>query len=100
MPSKLATPVGGPGQPARAPSAQEALLFYHIVTNIRGKPDVDWEAVATAMGFKNSDTAKVSNPIMDNLTMNNLITIHSNDGYPSHSHEHSNPAQFSCIEVN
>jgi hypothetical protein len=59
-PATPSTP-GGDEAPARpTPTAQEALLFFNIIKNMKGKPEVDWHAVAVDAGFKNADTAKVS----------------------------------------
>ena len=44
----------------KQPTAAEALLFYTIIKNIRNKPDIDWAGVAVDNGFKNAETAKVS----------------------------------------
>ncbi|KAK3304400.1 uncharacterized protein B0T15DRAFT_512555 [Chaetomium strumarium] len=41
------------------PTPQEAYVFYSVVKHIRGKPDVDWDAMAKDCGFKNAETAKV-----------------------------------------
>lgn len=42
------------------PTPQEAYFFLNILVNQTNKPDVDWEAVAQASGFKNGQTANVS----------------------------------------
>ncbi|KAF7542864.1 hypothetical protein G7Z17_g11211 [Cylindrodendrum hubeiense] len=46
-------------EPKKEPTAAEAMLFFSIVKNTKNKADVDWEAVATEQGFKNSEVAKV-----------------------------------------
>jgi hypothetical protein len=58
-PKTAAAKAAAPGDP-KQPSAQEAYLFYTIIKNMKGKPDIDWAAVATDAGFKNAETAKVS----------------------------------------
>ncbi|KAJ4307042.1 hypothetical protein N0V88_000417 [Collariella sp. IMI 366227] len=50
---------GEDGDGRKQPTAQEAFLFYSIIKNMKGKPDVDWTGVATDAGFKNAETAKV-----------------------------------------
>jgi hypothetical protein len=64
MPPKLAKAAaaadGADGR--KQPTAQEAYLFYTIIKNMKGKPEIDWAAVATDAGFKNAETAKVSCP--------------------------------------
>lgn len=34
-------------------------MFYTVIKNMKGKPEVDWNAVAADNGFKNAETAKV-----------------------------------------
>ncbi|KAH6621218.1 hypothetical protein B0J18DRAFT_411007 [Chaetomium sp. MPI-SDFR-AT-0129] len=59
MPPKASAKSGaGPGEP-KQPTAQEALLFYTVIKNMKGKPDIDWAGVAADSGFKNPETAKV-----------------------------------------
>jgi hypothetical protein len=41
-----------------SPTAAEGFLFFYIIKHMKTKPDVDWDAVATEAGFKNSDVAK------------------------------------------
>ncbi|KAH7157061.1 hypothetical protein EDB81DRAFT_411685 [Dactylonectria macrodidyma] len=43
----------------KEPTAAEAMLFFSIVKNTKNKADVDWDAVASEQGFKNSEVAKV-----------------------------------------
>ncbi|AEO71558.1 uncharacterized protein THITE_2093054 [Thermothielavioides terrestris NRRL 8126] len=51
---------GGEGPDGRKqPTAQEAFLFYTIIKNMKGKPEIDWAAVAVDANFKNAETAKV-----------------------------------------
>ncbi|KAK4043596.1 hypothetical protein C8A01DRAFT_12900 [Parachaetomium inaequale] len=57
-PKTTAAKAAAAGDP-KQPSAQEAYLFYTIIKNMKGKPDIDWAAVATDAGFKNAETAKV-----------------------------------------
>lgn len=60
MPPRASAKSGaGPGEP-KQPTAQEALLFYTVIKNMKGKPDIDWAGVAADSGFKNPETAKVS----------------------------------------
>lgn len=56
MPLKAA--VGGDAE-RKQPTPQEAFMFYTVIKNMKGKPDVDWNAVAVDNGFKNAETAKV-----------------------------------------
>lgn len=61
MPPKAAKAAAAEGPDGRKqPTAQEAFLFYAVIKNMKGKPEVDWGAVAEDAGFKNADTAKVS----------------------------------------
>lgn len=61
MPPKTPKPAaGGDAAERKQPTAQEAFLFYTIIRNMKGKPEVDWAAVAVDNGFKNAETAKVS----------------------------------------
>ncbi|KAL2263267.1 hypothetical protein VTK26DRAFT_7532 [Humicola hyalothermophila] len=48
---------GGDGR--KQPTAQEAYLFYTIIKNMKGKPEIDWQNVALDNNFKNAETAKV-----------------------------------------
>ncbi|GAB1313057.1 hypothetical protein MFIFM68171_03267 [Madurella fahalii] len=57
MPPKAAA--GADGIERKQPTAQEAYLFFTIIKNMKGKPEVDWNAVAADNGFKNAETAKV-----------------------------------------
>ncbi|KXX81231.1 hypothetical protein MMYC01_201382 [Madurella mycetomatis] len=57
MPPKAAA--GGDGAGRKQPTAQEAYMFYTVIKNMKGKPEVDWNAVAADNGFKNAETAKV-----------------------------------------
>ncbi|KAK4101001.1 hypothetical protein N658DRAFT_471917 [Parathielavia hyrcaniae] len=60
MPPKTkAAPAGDAGDGRKQPTAQEAYLFYTIIKNMKGKPEIDWTAVAVDAGFKNAETAKV-----------------------------------------
>ncbi|KAK4120800.1 hypothetical protein N657DRAFT_683287 [Parathielavia appendiculata] len=61
MPPKTAkaAPAGDAGDGRKQPTAQEAYLFYTIIKNMKGKPEIDWAAVAVDAGFKNAETAKV-----------------------------------------
>lgn len=61
MPPKTAKAAasGDAGDGRKQPTAQEAYLFYTIIKNMKGKPEVDWKAVAADAGFKNAETAKV-----------------------------------------
>ncbi|KAK3293293.1 uncharacterized protein B0H64DRAFT_444564 [Chaetomium fimeti] len=43
----------------KQPTLQEAHLFYTIIKSMKGKPEIDWAAVAIDAGFKNAETAKV-----------------------------------------
>lgn len=43
----------------KALSAQEGLFFFTIVKNMKNKADVDWDTIATELGFKNAGVAKV-----------------------------------------
>jgi hypothetical protein len=58
--AKSAAPVGENADGRKDPSPQEAFLFYAIIKNMKGKPEVDWAAVAVDANFKNAETAKVS----------------------------------------
>ena len=49
------------GEERKAPTANEAFLFYSIIKHMKGKPEIDWASVASDAGLKNADTAKVSN---------------------------------------
>lgn len=60
MPPKSAKKAAsGDAGDRKQPTAQEAYLFYTIIKNMKGKPEVDWAAVAADAGFKNAETAKV-----------------------------------------
>ncbi|KAK0634767.1 hypothetical protein B0T17DRAFT_594556 [Bombardia bombarda] len=41
------------------PTAQEAILFFSIIRNMKTKPEIDWKAVAQEAKLKNAETAKV-----------------------------------------
>ncbi|KAK3683714.1 hypothetical protein B0T22DRAFT_483536 [Podospora appendiculata] len=58
---KVKTPASAKAAPSGppAPTPQEALFFFNIIKNMRNRPDIDWNAVATDSNLKNSDTAKV-----------------------------------------
>lgn len=43
----------------KQPTPQEAYLFYTIIKNMKGRPDIDWASVAVDNNFKNAETAKV-----------------------------------------
>ncbi|KAL2018648.1 hypothetical protein VTK56DRAFT_551 [Thermocarpiscus australiensis] len=58
MPPKMAKAAGA-GDAPKQPTTQEAFLFFTIIKNMKGKPEIDWNAVAADNGFKNADTAKV-----------------------------------------
>ncbi|KAK4133012.1 hypothetical protein BT67DRAFT_450695 [Trichocladium antarcticum] len=59
-PAKTAKPLGAdPGDGRKQPTAQEAYMFYTVIRNMKGKPDIDWNAVAADNNFKNAETAKV-----------------------------------------
>ena len=62
MPPKVtkAAAAGEAGEGRKQPTAQEAFLFYTIIKNMKGKPEIDWNSVAVDAGFKNAETAKVS----------------------------------------
>ncbi len=62
MPPKVAkaAAAGEAADGRKQPTAQEAFLFYTIIKNMKGKPEIDWSAVAVDAGFKNAETAKVS----------------------------------------
>ncbi|KAK4155226.1 hypothetical protein C8A00DRAFT_13716 [Chaetomidium leptoderma] len=61
MPPKAtkAAATGDAADGRKQPTPQEAFLFYNIIKNMKGKPEVDWTAVAADAGFKNAETAKV-----------------------------------------
>jgi hypothetical protein len=69
MPPKTPKPAAtGDGPDGRKqPTAAETFLFYTIIKHMKGKPEIDWAAVAADAGFKNAETAKVSriNPPLD-----------------------------------
>ncbi|KAG7285094.1 hypothetical protein NEMBOFW57_009714 [Staphylotrichum longicolle] len=44
---------------SKQPTPQEANLFFAVIKNMMGKPEVDWAAVAVDSGLKNAETAKV-----------------------------------------
>lgn len=46
------------------PTPAEAHLFYSLIKNMKSKPDIDWDAVATDNNFKNAETAKVRDQLM------------------------------------
>ncbi len=62
MPPKISKAAAGgeAGDGRKQPTAQEAFLFYTIIKNMKGKPEIDWNSVAVDAGFKNAETAKVS----------------------------------------
>ncbi|KAH6641330.1 hypothetical protein F5144DRAFT_527695 [Chaetomium tenue] len=44
---------------APQPTAQENHLFYSVIQNTKGRPEIDWDGVAAASESKNAETAKV-----------------------------------------
>lgn len=60
MPPKSAAKAPTGVTDAKQPTAQEAFLFYSIIKNMKGKPEIDWAAVAADAGYKTAETAKVS----------------------------------------
>ncbi|KAL2149492.1 hypothetical protein VTH82DRAFT_8143 [Thermothelomyces myriococcoides] len=59
MPPKSAAKAPTGVTDAKQPTAQEAFLFYSIIKNMKGKPEIDWAAVAADAGYKTAETAKV-----------------------------------------
>ncbi|KAI0162875.1 hypothetical protein BJ166DRAFT_612903 [Pestalotiopsis sp. NC0098] len=43
----------------KAPSTDNALFFFTVVKHMKTKPDTDWDAVATELGYSNANTARV-----------------------------------------
>ncbi|KAK3903360.1 hypothetical protein C8A05DRAFT_32902 [Staphylotrichum tortipilum] len=43
----------------KQPTQSETYLFYAIIKHMKGKPEIDWTAVANDTGLKNAETAKV-----------------------------------------
>lgn len=41
------------------PTSGDMKLFFFVLKNCKGKPIIDWDAVAAETGLKNADTAKV-----------------------------------------
>lgn len=66
----------------KEPTAAEAMLFFSIVKNTRNKADVDWDAVATEQGFKNSEVAKVCKSTL--LLFFSLPLVYKTHGHGSH----------------
>lgn len=42
----------------KAPST-DALFFFTMVKHMKNKPDCDWNAIATELGYSNAETARV-----------------------------------------
>ncbi|KAL2160334.1 hypothetical protein VTH06DRAFT_1507 [Thermothelomyces fergusii] len=59
MPPKAVAKAATGVPDAKQPTAQEAYLFYTIIKNMKGKPEIDWAAVAADAGYKTAETAKV-----------------------------------------
>ncbi|AEO61787.1 hypothetical protein MYCTH_2312348 [Thermothelomyces thermophilus ATCC 42464] len=60
MPPKAVAKAATGVSDGKQPTAQEAYLFYTIIKNMKGKPEIDWAAVAADAGYKTAETAKVS----------------------------------------
>ncbi|KAL2193507.1 hypothetical protein P885DRAFT_81165 [Corynascus similis CBS 632.67] len=59
MPPKAVPKTATGVSDGKQPTAQEAYLFYTIIKNMKGKPEIDWAAVAADTGYKTAETAKV-----------------------------------------
>ncbi|KAK4214031.1 hypothetical protein QBC37DRAFT_161673 [Rhypophila decipiens] len=69
------SPNDGSNNDKPQPSPAEAYLFFTLIQYMRSKPDIDWEQVAVANGFKNAETAKVRfGQIKRKLGMNDTAT--------------------------
>jgi len=60
MPPKAVPKTATGVSDGKQPTAQEAYLFYTIIKNMKGKPEIDWAAVAADTGYKTAETAKVT----------------------------------------
>ncbi|KAH6622966.1 hypothetical protein F5144DRAFT_497678 [Chaetomium tenue] len=59
MPPRAAAKASAAAGEVPQPTAQETHLFYSVIQNTKGRPEIDWDGVAAASGLKNAETAKV-----------------------------------------
>ena len=61
MPPKIAKAAAAAtdSEGRKQPTQNEAYLFYAIIKHMKGKPEIDWNAVAADTHLKNAETAKV-----------------------------------------
>lgn len=67
---------------SKQPTPQEANMFFAVVKNMKGKPEVDWAAVAVDAGLKNAETAKVSSRSVSYLPLSGLHCHQPNKSNP------------------
>lgn len=82
MPAAKTARTAAAGDAGKQPTPQEAHLFFAIIKNMKGKPEVDWAAVAADSGFKNAETAKVSSRFVCYLPLSSLHCHQPNTSSP------------------